>query len=102
LHGAHFAIPCEACHRTLTPAEAGVQAGGANTELRRKARAKGNQCQDCHVDPHAGQFRDARGETGCAQCHQDESDFRITRFDHQTMSRFPLDKTCGDCHDPRR
>lgn len=132
LHGAHFAIPCEACHRTLTPAEAGVRAGGANTELRRKARAKGNQCQDCHVDPHAGQFRDARGETGCAQCHQDESDFRITRFDHQTMSRFPLDKTheklacsachrtvtaqdgtssvrfkplgttCGDCHDPRR
>jgi|694.fasta_scaffold05292_8 hypothetical protein len=123
LLGAHFAIPCEACHRPLPKPDA---------LGRSKSRAQGVNCQDCHSDPHAGQFADARGITSCAQCHRNESDFAITTFDHQTMSRFPLDETheklacsachrevrfanglsavrfkplgttCGDCHDPRK
>lgn len=122
LHGAHFAIPCEACHR---PVEKPDALG------RTRQRAKGTSCQVCHADPHAGQFANTAGVTACSRCHQDESDFRITTFDHQTMSRFTLDKTheklacsachkettihgaakavrfkplgttCGDCHDPR-
>jgi hypothetical protein len=93
LVGAHAAVACAGCH---PPAADGSRQLGP---------AVGRSCAGCHADPHAGQVADAAGAaTDCARCHE-VATWRPTTFDHQTMSRFPLDAThakvpCGACHRP--
>jgi len=94
LAGKHAQASCNGCHAPLAQADA---------LGRRHGFARGQACDDCHADPHVGQFA-AAGRTDCARCH-DEQDFRQPRFDHQTDSRFPLDANhaaldCARCHKP--
>lgn len=92
LAGAHVQVDCAKCH----PRTAAV-AGAANLRL---GKAAGTRCEQCHQDPHAGQFL-AVGGTDCARCH-DQGRFTDLHFDHQ-RTRFPLDAThakvdCARCH----
>lgn len=95
LEGAHAQSACVACH---TPGAAALAAG------RGLGRVPGSACQDCHSDPHAGQFLDDAG-SNCAACHDPSGSFADEIFDHQRDSRFALDKdhaklACGACHLP--
>jgi len=95
LAGAHSAAECNACHEPVADRQGRARAFRP---------ARGTQCADCHLDPHAAQFADA-GRTDCARCHLDGPDFRSTRFDHQRDARFALDATharlaCAACHRP--
>ena len=95
LAGAHAQSACVACH---TPGAAALAAG------RNLGRVPGSACQDCHSDPHAGQFLD-RDASNCAACHDPSRSFADEIFDHQRDSRFALDKdhaklACAACHVP--
>ena len=93
LLGAHAAVDCAGCH---PPAADGS---------RRLGPAAGRTCAACHADVHGGQFAAGPGApTDCARCHANAA-WRPSTFDHQTMSRFPLDAThaklpCSACHRP--
>lgn len=94
LTGAHERAACASCH----PREEG------GDDARRYAHAAGTRCQDCHADPHAGQF--ARDDaTDCARCHTTATTFLSVDFDHARDARFALDATharlaCASCHVP--
>jgi len=93
LKQAHAELACSACHAPLRAVD----------ELgRTMQRARGPLCSDCHVDPHAGQFRES-GRTDCQRCHSGDVGFAGLSFDHQTDSRFPLSEAhqgvaCTACH----
>lgn len=92
LVGVHSAISCAECH---PPQLQGARSFG---------HAQGTSCADCHADPHAGQFREARGATDCAACHGTGGPWSSVTFDH-AASAFPLDEThaalaCAACHQP--
>jgi hypothetical protein len=95
LRGAHAAVLCRACHeRSSSP----------NSVERTFGRARGRSCQDCHGDPHVGQFGPTP-QVNCSRCHLESDSFRDLVFDHQTDSRFPLDNdhvelACSVCHRP--
>lgn len=85
LLGRHKNVACSACHRR-------------NDELR-LARFAHENCRDCHVDPHGGQFAKK-----CAQCHAETGWVgRDLHFDHNADSRFQLTGrhaavACEKCH----
>lgn len=91
---AHAAIACSACHARLRePDDAG----------RTWKRAHGEECSDCHDDPHAGQFQ-VNGKTACARCHSSAAPSFLA-FDHERGTRFPLGEAhrgvaCSACHKP--
>ncbi|MEE2757568.1 MAG: hypothetical protein VYA30_13010 [Myxococcota bacterium] len=65
-----------------------------------KWRPPTNDCRGCHVDVHKGQF----GRQRCDSCHK-QTGFtgRHLKFNHNTMSRFPLKGRhtrvdCVSCH----
>lgn len=98
LEGAHAKTGCAACHAPLDEPDPVTQ--------RAVTWAKGNRCADCHLDPHAGQFR-VGGATSCERCHSGTTRFTDLSFDHDRDSRFPLDEAhrglaCGACHKPVR
>jgi hypothetical protein len=95
----HAAAACTDCHAPLRrPDELG----------RTIDRANGPSCADCHIDPHAGQFRvdavterdarfalgDAHADVACASCHD-----TTTAADGRDVVRYrPLPITCIECH----
>ncbi len=88
LQGAHASLQCTQCHRSepATP---------------RRLGPAPRRCDQCHADPHAGQFRGEQG-TDCARCHGEQR-FVPVRFDHQRDARFALDANhrqlgCSACH----
>jgi len=96
----HATVACRRCHRGRVVAD-------GTTGLR--FRFMSMACEDCHTDPHRGQFRDAtladqtgtRG-TACERCHSAGS-WLPNRFDHDRDSRFPLTGghrlvACSGCH----
>jgi hypothetical protein len=91
LTGAHARTPCAACH--------GAQQNGAQPA---SYRGIPRDCEGCHDDIHAGQFRLTSPVKGCNACHDPES-FRIAgAFDHRT-TRYPLEGkhrplACDRCH----
>ncbi|MCA8948740.1 MAG: hypothetical protein KDE27_04515 [Planctomycetes bacterium] len=93
LTGAHAEMRCVDCHALRDqPDENG----------RESLPAKGRECNDCHADPHAGQF-ERLGRTDCARCHKSPTSFRRLSFRHNLDSRFPLGEAhqkvpCADCH----
>ncbi len=96
LTGAHKEADCAACHTPIR--------GQASAELagRTWERAPGNQCFNCHADPHASQFAED-GAIDCARCHKATKSFADLRFRHDLDSRFPLDTQhesleCSACH----
>lgn len=92
LEDAH-ALDCLACHPAAPRRDEFGRTWGP---------ARGSACQDCHADPHGGQFR-VDGAVDCARCHDADSSFEDLEFDHETDARFPLgeahrDVACGACH----
>jgi hypothetical protein len=89
----HAAAACTDCHAPLRrPDELG----------RTIDRANGPSCADCHIDPHAGQFR-VDAVTDCARCHTSGAPDYLA-FDHERDARFALgdahaDVACASCHD---
>lgn len=98
LTGAHSETACSKCH-------------DASPEDRKKgtgATWKGvpRECEGCHADVHAGQFRLGEPVRGCTDCHDTET-YEVKDFDHAKKTRWPLDGkhvalTCDKCHAPEK
>ncbi|MFK7739033.1 MAG: cytochrome c3 family protein [Planctomycetota bacterium] len=93
LFGKHADLDCAACHEPLSQPDASG---------RTWSRAKGQECADCHTDPHRDQF--ARfGKTDCTRCHKSVNTFATLSFRHNLDSRFQLGDqhrkvACALCH----
>ena len=91
LLGVHAQTACAACH--------GEQKQGAQPAA---YRGIARECEGCHDDIHAGQFRQSEPAKPCKTCHQPTT-FEIAKtFDHNT-TRYPLDGkhvglACAKCH----
>jgi hypothetical protein len=90
LLGAHRSVSCGECHKVQTAT--------------RKVQFQGTpqNCEACHVDPHAGQFAAKERKTACADCHNVQR-WAPSTFDHNTRTHFPLEGghanvKCDECH----
>lgn len=95
LTGKHAQLDCAACHPQLP---------GTTSTGRTWRKAAGNDCVDCHRDPHGKQF-ERLGTTDCARCHKSTTAFATVSFRHNLDSRFPLGEQhakvpCASCHKP--
>ncbi len=91
LVGAHQ-IACSGCHEPMREADA---------VGRTWMRSSGPKCSDCHIDPHAGQFKGENAKD-CAQCHR-SSLANFSSFNHDRDSLFQLGDqheglACDKCH----
>lgn len=107
LEGAHRAVPCSLCHRSL-----GEGRPGASLRLDPERvpplefREKFASCQDCHETPHGDQFTGATDRRDCSACHGMDGFRPATRFDHARLAAFPLTGAhagvpCAKCHAQR-
>ena len=90
LVGAHARTACEGCH--------GAQPQGAPPSAYRGVQ---RNCEGCHEDSHAAQFRQAPPIKTCESCHLTET-WKIAKFDHD-KTRYPLEGAhvkleCAACH----
>lgn len=90
LNGKHAAIDCAQCHYAKN--EKGIRA--------QQFKHLSKECENCHKEPHAGQFA-ISGKTNCTACHGTDT-WKNSRFDHNT-ARFKLDGAhaqvkCEECH----
>jgi hypothetical protein len=96
LDGKHQSVACRPCHTGT------IQATGETTVTFVGA---GMLCQDCHKDPHRGQFVSADSNiTACGSCHL-ATGWKPSTFDHNRSARFKLDGAhqnvqCRLCHKP--
>jgi hypothetical protein len=94
LTGAHANTACSACHE---PTAADRRAGqGASY------RGVPRDCEGCHDDVHAGQFRSSEPQRACAYCHRTEQ-FALPGFDHEQLAGYLLEgrhreTACASCH----
>lgn len=91
LIGAHARTRCAACH--------GERERGATPAA---YRGVPRDCEGCHDDSHAGQFRTAPPRKTCDSCHDATSFAIASTFDHATTG-YPLDGqhaplACNRCH----
>lgn len=109
LEGAHRAVPCAACHTTLTTAN---QPGGRGTSLVGAPRplsgialnaVRGTTCVACHENPHGTQFTTRADNGRCEGCHGTDA-FTVTpKFNHDRDAAFALagahaHVACAKCH----
>lgn len=92
LKGFHATTACVDCHKPLPKPDANGRRLGVAPK----------DCNSCHADPHAGQFRQ-KDITDCARCHTETQKYTETIFDHNRDSRYKLDEThinvaCAACH----
>jgi hypothetical protein len=95
LVGAHKRTACAACH--------GEQKVGASPAA---YRGVPRDCEGCHDDVHAGQFRQTAPIKACNVCHDpaDKQGFKLGKqFDHTKNTSYELEgkhKTlaCSECH----
>jgi hypothetical protein len=92
LRDGHAEVGCAGCHAPWPRADATGRTWGV---------AHGARCDDCHVDPHRGQF-EVGGVSACARCHDPRAHGYLA-FDHETQARFALgsahaDLDCAACH----
>ncbi len=93
VEGAHAEAGCAACHEPLFDADSMGRTWGP---------AKGKECDNCHDDPHGGQF-ERRGQTDCRKCHRSSASFSHLSFRHNLDSKFRLGEQhraldCAACH----
>jgi hypothetical protein len=92
--GAHARTKCTACH---SPTAEDRRAGkGASY------RGIPRNCEGCHEDPHAGQFRLGDPVRTCDSCHGTEQ-YEISDFDHEERTGYALkgrhrELECARCH----
>ncbi|HXC32450.1 MAG TPA: cytochrome c3 family protein [Verrucomicrobiae bacterium] len=94
LVGAHRAVPCGECHKTLPDSH----------EIQFKGTPK--NCEACHTDSHGGQFAAKDGTSKCGDCHVDRR-WAPSTFDHDKRTQFPLtgghaNVDCEKCHTLQR
>jgi hypothetical protein len=105
---------CEECHVTAGFEKTSVfEHGSTGWPLRGKHtqqactechtwnawKPRTSDCVGCHKDSHRGQF----AGTPCSKCHTETGFDDLGRFNHNTMSRFPLQGRhkrvdCASCH----
>jgi hypothetical protein len=90
LEGKHAPLACAKCHKSA--------------DFRHPIAHE--RCQDCHQDPHRGQFAGRAAGSDCSACHS-VTGFKPSRFDRGThrQSAFPLEGKhaalrCAQCHQP--
>jgi hypothetical protein len=88
LDGAHRAVPCAGCHKTMS---------GSLSVSR--------TCADCHATPHGSQFVSRADRGACDACHDTGAWRPAARFDHERDAAFALAGaharvSCGSCHRP--
>ena len=88
LTGRHASATCDQCHMKKNGSTSAIYKG-TNTA-----------CNDCHEDPHRGQFSDNKGT--CSGCHT-STGWKNLIFDHNVRSSFPLTGAhmkaqCASCH----
>jgi hypothetical protein len=91
LTGAHAQTKCDSCHPT-----------SSDPSARTSYRGAPRQCEGCHDDPHAGQFRLQAPIRACTECHDTRS-FKLADFDHTKHTGYVLDGkhatvACEGCH----
>lgn len=91
LVGAHTRTACASCH--------GEQKQGAEPAA---YRGIPRECEGCHDDIHAGQFRQSQPVKSCDTCHTPETFALASTFDHG-KTRWPLQGKhrplpCDKCH----
>ncbi|KAA3659737.1 MAG: cytochrome C [Calditrichaeota bacterium] len=101
LEGQHKLANCLACHQPI------------NSKKQLKFVGLFKECQGCHNDIHAGQFRDEklsakikRNFTRCERCHVADH-WRADKFIHNRDARFKIDGehryvACKKCHVTKR
>jgi hypothetical protein len=102
LTGAHRDLACSQCHSADDMTFAAIG-------LNQQRVAAPFACASCHENIHAPPSEPARtGQDSdladCQRCHTTQ-DFEQPRFDHETMTDFPLDALhagvgCNECHGP--
>ncbi len=97
LRGKHASVRCEQCHAQSNPARGSRQTQAFHI-------TNFSRCNDCHADPHKGQFTRNPATSTCASCHTEAGwkEGKARTFDHST-TRFPLrgkhiSVSCGRCH----
>ena len=91
LIGGHRIASCNVCHIK-----------DRNTHVR-QYNPTPKACAACHKDIHYGQFRKENDKTRCEDCHLSTASWSKLVFNHNTQSRYILDKThaqvaCAKCH----
>ena len=104
LDGAHAAVPCFLCHKTMTAKHPestllATAASWPDFSFQEKEKA----CRDCHEDPHGGQFASRKAGSECNVCHGADSFRPAAKFDHERDTKFSLTGahakvTCVACH----
>jgi hypothetical protein len=94
LLGAHRAVACGACHKSLS----------GTKEIQFKGTTQ--KCEQCHLDPHGGQFVSKAGRNACSDCHNAQR-WVPSPFDHDKRTPFPLQGghagvKCDLCHNSIR
>lgn len=98
LQGSHLAVPCFACHKTITSRASRVKTI--------QFQFTAHQCINCHQDVHKGQTtrfvsKQKSSEDQCAYCHNVES-WRNVSFDHSKtgfiLEGRHLTTACSSCH----
>jgi hypothetical protein len=111
IRGGHRAVPCAGCHKVLA-ANGSPRAVAARPFLLLSTGVRAlpfdehrTRCEDCHRDPHGGQFA-ARADRGrCDACHGEDTFRPATKFDHDRDTSFRLAGAhvrvaCAACHKP--
>ena len=99
LSGKHQSVLCKSCH-TYT---------GPDPDILVVLKINKNECQECHQDIHAGQFKSSESDGSdntnfirCEKCHT-TANWRASNFDHNIHSKFKLEGAhkslkCSQCH----
>ena len=97
LRGRHANVRCEQCHLAAKTGRSPEGSRGFHI-------LNFSRCNDCHVDPHSGQFTKNAATSTCASCHTESGwkDGKARTFDH-ARTKFPLrgkhaTTACARCH----
>jgi hypothetical protein len=98
LTGVHARTACARCHGAVGQ---GDKAGKRRIDTA-AYRGIPRDCEGCHEDVHAGQFRLAEPSRACTSCHTTER-FTLPGFDHEKTTGYRLDGkhkplACATCH----
>lgn len=89
LEGLHAPLKCNVCHKTNSFSK----------------RLKYNNCSDCHIDFHQGEFKRKNEKSDCKECHLVNQNFKLTTYsvERHNSGKFPLNGAhiaipCLSCH----
>jgi len=101
----HEKVECSGCHKEIgkrKPLKRGPELPARFASLYRQIPQ--NACEQCHTDPHAGQFKATASQGRCVACHAMER-FTPSNFDLVAHAKTQMPLTgahravaCLDCH----